>query len=852
MNNLYNPESLFVAGTVVNGLGGSCAETVRLVKARVRQSMEPQPNIVEFMVVDTEPRLNEPGREHLSQGEYAYLGDYNARRVLEEIDAHPHIKDWWFEKDEVVTGTIHKGARQRRPVGRLSLYVNWGEFARIFDAKSARIREIVQREKDQRRGINVQRSSLAKVYIISSLCGGTGSSIFLDVAFKVRQVLGDDADIVGIFYLPSCFLPEIQSTKQRRRIQANAYASLLELNHFMKGSDFQASFPDEPYHNGNGAKESIRLSRPFDTVYFVDRSNGKELISDLENIRHLAAQQVFLDIITPMGARYAARRANLQDLAGEKSKANGAATGQSLAFGGFATASLILPSKRLMDAASEMFGADYIRQHVLGKAYDVHHDLDQQLEVRIRNLYQTLLFEDTPVESRQEQVSDDDAFFAQVLGLGSAGSSSSTGDAINLSDVSKVVGEAYRELGETLAEDFKAHGLRGMQYIIKQLIKGIDQEATMVDQRLSTNRRQITEIKKEQGASNPKPSWLQRLLNKQGVARDEQEHNQQQQKYGTDLERLNREIQRDEQTKKALNKLINDLNLLGNALEKQNGQLETLVRTMGLIAQDILSQTVPLPHRMRHQQRADIFELATYVGEEAYSGRENGSSFNEPYWQWAPKAAIENVNVGSASAEQFARLAQDIAFNLRVDSAYENHWELKLEAIQVDELDVLEDAACKLFVNNSKTSFSILEYLDWFYKYIHHGTANGSRFSPLDPLQILNDRCSEPFLEVDKARLGTEGGNDTEPVRLLGIPVIRATDPMAEELFTDFDQSKWEDVPTGAANRIDISYSRHGYPIKVLKDLDLFKKSYLHFRDDLNDKMHPHRDWPNGMDDLLS
>ena len=83
------------------------------------------------------------------------------------------------------------------------------------------------------------------IYIISSLCGGTGAGMFLDVAHRVRQEVGSNADIVGIFLMPSTFESEIRSDLQRRRIQANAYAALKELNHFHENQDFNALYPSE-------------------------------------------------------------------------------------------------------------------------------------------------------------------------------------------------------------------------------------------------------------------------------------------------------------------------------------------------------------------------------------------------------------------------------------------------------------------------------------------------------------------------------------------------------------------------------------------------------------------------------
>lgn len=854
MDTQYTSSSLYVAGTIVIGLGGSGAETVRLIKARVRQSMSPPPGIIEFLTADTEPRQNEPGREHLSQGEYAYLGDYNARRVLEELDSHPHIKDWWFEKDQIVTGTIHKGARQRRPVGRLSLYVNWNEFARSFDNKAKTIREIVEREKTQVRGINVQRTGLVKVYIISSVCGGTGSAIFLDVAFRARQILGDDADIMGIFYLPSCFLPEIQSVKQQQRIKANAYASLLELNHFLKGNPFEASFPDEPFKDRLGNKVTTTLSRPYDTVYLLDRSNNKEEMSSLENIRYEVAQQVFLDILTPMSARFAARRANLQDLAGEKSDAGSGGQSQVLAIAGFSTASLILPSAQMREVATSLYGASVIRERIIGQPHSqVDYALDERLRTRLDDLSQKLQFErqisggTTTPNNGNDEWDDDD--WDDDGDLGDDGQGIDGGNRqIDLREAAKVIDITYHELCRDLRSDFKSHHLRGMAYILEELISGVGKLLADTRQHVQQARATIDANTQRLSEEFKGPSFIQ---GRKARIRAEQAYNARRANWDAENARLERERQRDQLKAQTLTRLSEDLEKIKASITGKEGHIERLEALAQELEVRAEANTIgKLPQRLtRQRQRADVFELATYVGGEHYTTVIDGVTSNEPYWSWAPRRAVHDAQPGAEALEEFDTAVGEYVFGLRVDSSFGPDRNLRLPAFDAANQNAIIIAAQTLYQDGVTTDFSIMEYLRWFYKYVRHGS-NEARFSPLDPLQMLNDRCKSPFLEIDKARLGTEGGNDTEPVRLLGIPEMRSPDPLAQDVLDDFDSNKWEDVSTGIYDRIDISYSRHGYPLKVLKDLDVFKKSYRHFLEE-GDKLHPHRDWPNGMDDLL-
>lgn len=355
---VYIPSSLFIKPTLVIGLGGTGVDIVRQLKHRIRQAMQPMPSVLEFLVIDTEMPQNMPGEERILDREIAYIGDFNAGKVLDHLDQHPHIKDWW-PNGQVVTGSIFRGARQRRLVGRLSLYARWGQFAHRLDNKLNKIRQIAEKEQVEKQGIRTERTGQVRVYIVSSLCGGTGSGLLLDVAFRVRSTLGDDGEICGVFVMPSVFLQEIASQIQRLRIQGNAYAALKELNYYLSGQQqFEAIFPDYAYQTSNGAKQVTRVRRPFDTVFLVDRDNGNEGLSSIDEVKQMIAQFIYLDTITPIGREVASKRENLNDLASEQQSKF------ALAVAGFSTASLVLPV-RPGQAHVEMIALRILQEHIL-------------------------------------------------------------------------------------------------------------------------------------------------------------------------------------------------------------------------------------------------------------------------------------------------------------------------------------------------------------------------------------------------------------------------------------------------------------------------------------------------------
>ncbi len=128
--------------------------------------------------------------------------------------------------------------------------------------------------------------------------------MFMDTVHSIRARVRNNARIVGIFFLPDVLENEISSDLQRRRMRANAYAALKELNYFQETQQFrtlypseQRELPDTPY-------------APFDFIFLVGRTNrdGRSLArkSDAEQmaahliqmtaISHLSSEILGLEV----------------------------------------------------------------------------------------------------------------------------------------------------------------------------------------------------------------------------------------------------------------------------------------------------------------------------------------------------------------------------------------------------------------------------------------------------------------------------------------------------------------------------------------------------------------------------
>jgi hypothetical protein len=835
MTRSYAPSSLYVAPTLVIGLGGSGVAVIRQLKSRIRQSVREIPGIIEFLAVDTEPVENMPGDERIFDREIAYLGDYNAQSVISSLDRHPHIKDWWFTDKSKIIGRVFRGARQRRAVGRLSLYARWGQFARRLDAKLLRVREIAEKEAVERRGIQVDRTGQVRVYIVASLCGGTGAGTFLDVAFRVRKQMGDDAEIVGLFVMPSVFLPDVQSRIQQQRIQGNAYAALRELNHFLAGATFDACFPDHSFYLGDGkTRASTPLQYPFNTAYLVDRDNGRENLGSVLAVRQMMAQFIYLDIITPIGKDVAAKRENLNDLASEVREH------ETLAIAGFVTASLVTPGM-LRDYVSEMFLADFTRRRIIGAdSPAVQHTAAQQAEQYLQRLRQQL--DDALPASAA--VSGANAALAAIFGAPAApGPTARPRDA----HPERTALEEIRQLADEL---LRKHGLHAVRHLADRLADGMGGLRRELEQQLQQAEQQRPQVQQpDMSSGNRVIGLFEGIFNRrqQAEQRDEERRAREQQQ----------ELLRGQQQRAAAQ--LDRVRMIAAAVVRLADLAR--VRIEGLQPAAAVGSAAASAGARLNRRSIDalVFDLVTTVGDEQEIAAPGSGRPDEPLIQrYLRERHVLDGRLSSDEEQLFSRSAA-LVFGLRTveeEGALQLRPQLPSTAGAVLEQlrTEIERYVAEQFADLQELGVS--DYLDWFYRQVQYYSSGSTtaRNSPIDPILRLKRRCERPFLRVDESQLGTEHAFDMEPVRLVGTSPLqlqrewRHGNP--DHMLADFDD--FLPIDTGTPDRLDVLFATFGYKITDLADLEDFSRSYRYFMDNVGESLHIHRDWPTNMVDPLS
>lgn len=311
-----------VRPTLIVGLGGSGVYTARRLK-RLLQDRYKVKGLIRFLYLDTDQGQfqNEPRLADADPEEIVSISIQHPEQIVEEwkrkSELHPYLS---FLDSRVDVGVLRNadGAAGIRPVGRFAFHASFDHIYPSLRNALQQIMQVGEQIKALMETVPYEVKVLGhrpRIYVLTSLCGGTGSGIFFDTTLVLRQILESlnlDGEIVGVFYLPSVFDGEAGiSHNLREVIQANAYASLIELEYFCNPNNLKAGEWKVPYRmiSEIEIKEVI-----FDEPYLIERSNSNaNVLQDKQEVYEMVARSLLIDIGSPLGAR--ARSAKRNSLA---------------------------------------------------------------------------------------------------------------------------------------------------------------------------------------------------------------------------------------------------------------------------------------------------------------------------------------------------------------------------------------------------------------------------------------------------------------------------------------------------------------------------------------------------------
>lgn len=280
--------------TVVIGLGGTGKEILIKIRRMIVESYGSLDNfpIVSFLHIDTEQnaKVSEPqtvlGQDiSLDPGEQVWAKVENGRAIFNGLSSYDYLEEW-FPTELKGTDSILAGAGQIRALGKLAFTINYPEIKNSFENAK---QKIIGHEKYMLDEMKIPLDQGINIFVVCSLSGGTGSGIFLDFAYNLRDWVptSDYPQTSAYLILPGAF------AGLGDRVIANAYAALMELNHF---SQRQTRF-EAQYSNNTSDKISLESGKdePFNFCYLVGNSNDKVTFPTLESMLEMVAENIFLD-----------------------------------------------------------------------------------------------------------------------------------------------------------------------------------------------------------------------------------------------------------------------------------------------------------------------------------------------------------------------------------------------------------------------------------------------------------------------------------------------------------------------------------------------------------------------------
>ena len=314
-----------VAPTLVIGLVGSGTWTARRLK-RLRQIRYGQNQLVRFLFIDCDQSAfaSDPALADVTDAEKVLLHIPNPEQIYRDavngVGEYAKMREWLPDGLNVTLLRNAKGAGGIRPVGRFALFASLNEVRQKLEGALNAIlaieRELETLLQAQAERVEVEITQ-PRIYIVGSLCGGTGSSLFLDIAVLVRHLMRQVAPnvtpaIIGLFFLPSVFTNENflrTNPTYLSIIRAIGYAALKELEYFcdadtLKANPFTFRYPNMP---------DIEVNVPvYDEEFVLERGTADgRMLTTKEEVLELAARSLMADIGSPVGAQVRAANANI-------------------------------------------------------------------------------------------------------------------------------------------------------------------------------------------------------------------------------------------------------------------------------------------------------------------------------------------------------------------------------------------------------------------------------------------------------------------------------------------------------------------------------------------------------------
>lgn len=388
--------------TLLIGLGGIGSTIVNDVYGRLKS--QGRDKNVEAVVFDTD--IN--SQKNMKNIEPNFRIQTSTDKTVNWALEHDTDARQWFPAHPLIgKKQMLDGAGQIRAISRLALRsaMNEGKLNSINEVK----------ERVYRLGNDSSNKGL-RVMIVTSMMGGTGSGIFLQIPLYIRDLLQtqfglDRIEIQGTFLLPDVLLGTVPQ-KQIENIYANAYASMKELSAIIMSMNGDGSSIDLEYKpnqlDKNGISDITIKDSPYDYCYIYDKENTKgNVLNGFNDYIAMVEENLYLQLFGSISDSIFSNYIN--EIRGIV-KNNGLNI-----YGGMGTSLLVYPYDDIIDYSTKRMINDSMDNRML----KIDKIFKQEYEQYRKNISEGI---DTPEPKRNEvyirkfeEFAEDDLYFKGIM-----------------------------------------------------------------------------------------------------------------------------------------------------------------------------------------------------------------------------------------------------------------------------------------------------------------------------------------------------------------------------------------------------------------------------------------------------
>ncbi|MHC0035595.1 tubulin-like doman-containing protein [Pseudoneobacillus sp. C159] len=241
------------------------------------------------------------------------------KSVGEYLHQNESALAWFPQNPQLKKKTMTEGAGQIRAVSRLAFQAAMAD--RKLNSLWESIENIFPVQRDE-------FTSGIRVIIVSSLVGGTGSGIFLQVAMNLREMLerkfGHSSVLIrGAFLLPDILVrSNTLDIREWESVQANGYASLKELNaitlaasgQLKNNQDVTIELEYRPHQIDLAGRTTHAITDkqlPYDFCFLYDYENLKgEHLNSVSDYIDQVSRTIYLQLFSPLSTQHFSQEDN--------------------------------------------------------------------------------------------------------------------------------------------------------------------------------------------------------------------------------------------------------------------------------------------------------------------------------------------------------------------------------------------------------------------------------------------------------------------------------------------------------------------------------------------------------------